>query len=202
MWNDRGVEDSVSGIAGAIGARIVARRRVDGLSLSALAARAGIGKATLSEIEAGNRNPTLETLYSIAAALELPLVELIGRPDQGSAAPGELRGAAVSATLLESFDDPGVTTELYRLVIRPPRRQISPGHGPGVMEYLTVTAGVVLVGPCDAPVEVAAGGYTSWESAGEHCFQALSATDAEAVLVIRSPRRRPRSAPGVRGLMP
>jgi hypothetical protein len=67
------------------------------------------------------------------------------------------------------------------------------------MEYLTVTAGIVLVGPCEAPVEIGAGGYTSWESAGEHCFQALSAADAEAVLVIRYPRRGPRPAARLRG---
>lgn len=176
-------------LAGAIGARITVLRDARGWSLSALAGRGGIGKGTLSEIEAGTRNPTLETLYAVAAALGVPLVELIGRPDPSGAAIPVLRGAAVSASLLESFDDPGMTTELYRLVIRPGRCQVSPGHGPGVMEYLTVTAGTVVAGPLDAPVEIGAGGHGRWSSAGRHTYQTLSPSGAEAVLLIRHPHR-------------
>jgi XRE family transcriptional regulator, regulator of sulfur utilization len=46
----------------AVGARIRALRTERGLSLSALAAAAGIGKGSLSELETGHRNPTLDTL--------------------------------------------------------------------------------------------------------------------------------------------
>jgi XRE family transcriptional regulator, regulator of sulfur utilization len=174
-------------LAATVGARITAYRKERGWSLSSLAARAGIGKATLSEIEAGTRNPTLETLYAIAAQLGLPLARLLtdpGRPPEPSPA---IRGDAVSGTLLEVFDDPGVTTELYRLVIRAGARQTSPGHGPGVTEYLSVTSGTALVGPVDAPFEIAAGAHGSWESAGEHTYAAVGG-DAEAILLIRYPR--------------
>jgi transcriptional regulator with XRE-family HTH domain len=179
---------SVSALAAQIGRRVVALRSARGWSMSALAQRAGVGKATLSELEAGVRNPTLETLYAIAAALELPLVELIGRPRAGAPAP-VVRGAAVSASLVESFSDDEWTTECYRLVFVPGARQVSPAHGVGVTEHLLVTSGRVRAGPIEAPLEVGAGGHASWESRGEHIYETLSEEAAEAVLLIRHPRR-------------
>lgn len=184
-------------LAAAVGARITAYRKERVWSLSSLAARAGIGKATLSEIEAGTRNPTLETLYAIAAQLDLPLARLLTDPGQPPESGPAVRGDAVSGTLLEVFDDPGVTTELYRLVIRGGSRQVSPGHGPGVTEHLSVTAGTALVGPIDAPFEIAAGDHGSWESAGEHTYAGVGG-DAEAILLIRYPRPPTSSDHGTR----
>ena len=48
-----------------LGARLRELRVERGMSLSELARRAGVGKGSLSEIESGRRNPTVETLYSI-----------------------------------------------------------------------------------------------------------------------------------------
>ncbi len=48
-----------------IGENLAALRRARGLSAGELARRAGVGKATLSEIEAGKRNATIETLHSL-----------------------------------------------------------------------------------------------------------------------------------------
>ena len=60
-----------------MGARIRALRTERGLSLSALAAAAGIGKGSLSELESGRRNPTLDTLYAVAGPLGVPLAVLL-----------------------------------------------------------------------------------------------------------------------------
>jgi transcriptional regulator with XRE-family HTH domain len=175
-------------LSATVAARIGRLRRDREWSLSSLASRAGIGKATLSEIEAGRRNPTLETLYAVAGALDVPLVQLISAPSERRA--GEhprVEGAAVVATLLESWEDPGMTTELYRLAIRPGARQVSPAHGAGVTEHLTVVSGRVLVGPVGAPIEAGAGDHVSWSGATDHVYEARSAGEAEAVLVIRHP---------------
>jgi XRE family transcriptional regulator, regulator of sulfur utilization len=174
-------------LAAAIGTRITSYRRARGWSLSSLAARAKVGKATLSEIEAGTRNPTLETLYAISAQLGLPLARLLTDPGRPRESNPVVHGDAIYGTLLEVFDDPGVTTELYGLVIKAGSQQISPGHGPGVIEYLSVTLGAVLVGPIDAPFGIAAGEHGSWESSGEHLYAAVGG-DAHAILLIRYPQ--------------
>jgi XRE family transcriptional regulator, regulator of sulfur utilization len=171
-----------------IGSRIRTLRGARGWSLSRLAVEAGVGKATLSEIEAGVRNPTLETMYALAGHLGVPLAELLqplgAQPDPRI----ELHGAAVSATLLEVFDDPTVTTEFYRLLVRPGQRQISPAHGTGVTEHLLVTAGAILVGPVSAPMTVRSGGHVRWESSADHLWEVIGSEPVQAALVIRHPR--------------
>ncbi|WP_344749798.1 helix-turn-helix transcriptional regulator [Streptosporangium vulgare] len=47
-------------------------REERGISLSALARAAGVGKATLSGLENGTRNPTLDTLWAITTELGVP----------------------------------------------------------------------------------------------------------------------------------
>lgn len=192
-----------TGHAAEIGARIQRLRHERGLSLSELAHRAGVGKATLSGLEAGTRtNPTVETLYSIAGQLGVPLAAVLPDPERGSGSgsasasgPGRgpaetLHGAAVSATLLEAFTDAGVTTELYRLSIRPGRTQTSPPHPPGTVEYLTVFAGNARVGPAGSPLTVGAGGYVRWAADVPHIYAAIGEAEVVAALLIRSPEVR------------
>lgn len=47
------------------------------MSLSALAAQAGVAKSTVSLIERGRGNPSLETISSLASALEVPFAALL-----------------------------------------------------------------------------------------------------------------------------
>ncbi|MBR7831236.1 helix-turn-helix domain-containing protein [Actinospica sp. MGRD01-02] len=169
-------------------ARRIRKLRADrGISLSELARGANLGKATLSAIEAGTRNATLETLYAIAARLDVPLAALLAPPTPADAP--TVSGTAVTAELLEVFTDDGATTELYRLTIRPGPTQTSPAHPRGVVEYLTVFSGTALVGPADTPLTVAAGGHASFASDVPHIYAALDA-EVHASLVIRHPSRR------------
>src|SRR3954447_12546857 len=50
------------------------------VSLSELARATGVGKATLSAIENGRGNPTVETLAALADALGVPVVDLLDAP--------------------------------------------------------------------------------------------------------------------------
>jgi len=51
---------------------LVRERQRAGLSLAEVARRAGIAKSTLSQLEAGNGNPGIETLWSLCVALNIP----------------------------------------------------------------------------------------------------------------------------------
>jgi len=184
------VEGWSDGSAAETGRRIRRLRGERGLSLSELARRAGIGKATLSGLETGTRNPTAGTLYAIAGQLDVPLAALLTPPHADPDRPTTVvRGDAITATLLEAFVDGGVSTELYRLRIRPGPAQTSPAHGPGVVEYLTVFRGVALVGPVAAPVLVRAGEHASWGCDQAHTYAALDRVEVEASLLIRHPLR-------------
>src|SRR5580704_3630539 len=52
-----------------IAASLRGGRRRTGLSLTEVARRAGIAKATLSQLQSGTGNPSLETLWAICVAL-------------------------------------------------------------------------------------------------------------------------------------
>ena len=181
--------------AGVVGRRIRELRGDRGLSLSALARAAGVGKATLSELEAGRRNPTLDTLYALAAPLGVGLAALIADTTPSIGPAGTARpvvaGSGVTATLLDVVHGPVVEVEVYRLTVEPGRSHRSPGHGPGVLERLTLASGRALVGPDDpGPVEVSAGGSATWSSAGPHSYRALDNRAATGVLVITHEQRR------------
>jgi transcriptional regulator with XRE-family HTH domain len=188
-------QEEAADFAAQIGERIRRLRRERGVSLSALARDAGVGKATLSGIEDGSRgNPTVETLYAIAGRLGVPLAALLPEPAQAEDAPLQaIHGTAVSASLLETFEDGDTTTELYRLHIRPGYTQQSPPHPPGTTEFLTVFTGAARVGPLDAPVVVPAGGHVSWVSDTPHVYATATDEDVFASLLIRTP-----NPPGVK----
>ena len=168
---------------GGIGRRLRELRESRGLSLSEVARRAGIGKATLSGLETGSRNPTLETLYAVTAQLGVPLSAALGT----GPAP-RVSGAAVTATLLDVLEEPGAVFELYRLHVAAGARQSSPAHQAGVTEHLTVFAGALRAGPVEAPLLVVAGEHVSWPAGVPHVYEAVGEADVHASLLIRTPR--------------
>ena len=60
-----------------IGARLRAARTSRDVTLAALAAETGISASTISRLEAGKRQPNLELLIPLTAALEITLDELV-----------------------------------------------------------------------------------------------------------------------------
>ena len=68
-----------------IAAALRRERRRTGLSLTEVARRAGIAKSTLSQLESGTGNPSLETLWAICVALDAPFSRLLDPPRPPSA---------------------------------------------------------------------------------------------------------------------
>src|ERR1017187_4312705 len=66
-----------------IAASLRRERRQTGLSLTEVARRAGIAKSTLSQLESGTGNPSLETLWALGLALGVPLSRLVDPPSHG-----------------------------------------------------------------------------------------------------------------------
>lgn len=186
-------------MAALVGRRIADLRRSAGLSLSELARQAGLGKGTLSELEAGRRNPTLGTLYSLTAPLGVGLARLIDLGPSPRTARGAVSGDGITALLLDVLDGPGAlaVTEVYRLTIAPGAERTSPAHGPGVREQLTVVSGRAVVGPVDRPVAVAAGETVTWMSDVPHYFGAAADSPTVGVLLIEHPDG-PHSGPAAR----
>ena len=61
----------------AVGAGIAKIRKRRNISQEVLSGLADIGRTHLSAIERGERKPTLETLYRISCALDIPMSEIV-----------------------------------------------------------------------------------------------------------------------------
>lgn len=174
----------------AVGDRLRAVRHERGLSLGALAAAAGIGKGSLSELENGTRNPTLATLYALAGALGVPLASLLAeRTGTTIASPG------IHARLLDVATHPdGTTVEVYLLHLDAGAAHRSTPHGAGVTEHLVVTRGRLRAGREGREREAGPAETLSWRSDGAHGYAAVGDDDVDAVLTIRTPGPAPMKA--------
>jgi transcriptional regulator with XRE-family HTH domain len=159
-----------------------------GLSLAEVARRAGIAKSTLSQLESGSGNPSVETLWALGVALGVPFAQLVqpARPKVQVIRAGE--GPAVAseranyvATLLASCP-PNARRDIYLITTQPGAARESDPHMPGVVEHVVLTAGRALVGVADEPVEINPGDYVAYPGDVAHVFKALE-PDTVAVLV-------------------
>ncbi|NED96891.1 helix-turn-helix transcriptional regulator [Phytoactinopolyspora alkaliphila] len=163
-------------------------RERSGLSLTEVARRAGVAKSTLSQLESGTGNPSVETLWALGVALGVPFSRLVDPPrprvqviraDEGPAIYAEQ--ADYQATLVASCP-PNARRDIYRIASEPgPARESDP-HMPGVVEHVVLSAGRALVGVADEPVELSPGDYVAYPGDVAHLFQALE-PGTRAVLV-------------------
>jgi transcriptional regulator with XRE-family HTH domain len=138
------------------------------LSLSELARATQRSKATLSGVESGRSNPTVETLAALAGALRVSLAELLEESglddvtivrasarDSASAPPGVRRRAlaafvpAGALALAELSLDAGVTHE-------------GEPEAAGTRAHVYVVQGRVLGGPVERVTELTPGDYASF----------------------------------------
>lgn len=150
-----------------------------GLSLSELAVEAGVGKSTLSQLESGRANPSIETLWAIARALSVPFGRLIelAVPDvhvvrAGDGVRVDAADAPYHARLLASRTRRGAF-ELYRIDAEPGPARDAEGHIGGAVEHVLVLAGRMRVGPHDAAVELGPGDLASFAGDVRHVYQTL-----------------------------
>jgi transcriptional regulator with XRE-family HTH domain len=158
------------------------------LSVSELARRAGVSKATVSQLESGAGNPSVETLWALGVALGVPFAVLV---DQQANAPTLIRAddlagvpsaaAAYSATLL-SASPPGARRDIYLIQAEPGDPRRSEPHHPGTIEHVILVAGEAQIGPVDETVRLGPGDYLTYPGDVPHLFEA-SLPGTSAVLI-------------------
>ncbi|MEU8275615.1 helix-turn-helix domain-containing protein [Microbispora bryophytorum] len=160
-----------------------------GLSLTELAKRAGIAKSTLSQLESGAGNPSVETLWALGGALGVPFSHLVDPPRPvvrviraGEGPATYSQQAGYSATLLAACP-PNARRDLYRISAQPGPPRASDPHMTGTVEHLLIGAGRALAGPAQEPVELGPGDYVAYPGDVPHVFEALE-PDTTAVIVM------------------
>ena len=172
-----------------VGHHVRVLRGQRGLSLAELGARAGVSRTTVHDIERGESNPRLETLYAIATALSVGLADLIAEPEDRAAGwvvrAGEgpvVHGEAVDARLLGRIEVTG-NVEVYAFAARE-GLQRSVGHAGEVSECLVVHEGTITTGSSLAPVDLGPGDAALFDATGEHCYGSPDPAGGRGTLLV------------------
>jgi transcriptional regulator with XRE-family HTH domain len=173
----------------AIATAVRRERERAGLSLSELAKRAGVAKSTLSQLEAATGNPSIETLWALGVALDIPFSRLIEprtapmmviRAGEG---PGVASNQANFMGTLLSASPPGARRDIYLMHTEPGPPRLADAHLPGSVEHVVVAAGRLRAGPVDHLVDLEPGDYATFPGDVAHRYEAL-APGTFAVLVM------------------
>lgn len=169
------------------------RRQQRNWTLDVAAARLGVSRRLLAQLEAGQGNPSLSTLLAIAEGFDISLVELLAGGDKpaitiqhdNAAAPVLWSGANGGAGRLLLGSDP---LELWQWSLEPGDERTSEAHRTGSREILLVTAGTVTITVGSAePVSVKRGQSAMFRADEPHSYRNEAKTAAAFVLAVHEP---------------
>jgi transcriptional regulator with XRE-family HTH domain len=176
----------------AIAVALRRERERAGLSLTEVARRAGIAKSTLSQLESGTGNPSVETLWALGVALGVPFSQLVEPPAPlvrvvraGEGTRIHSEHAAFTGVLL-SAGSTHVRRDIYIIEIEPGAVRMAEPHIPRSVEHLVVSAGRMRAGPVAAPIELGPGDYATFRGDVPHSYEALE-TGTWGVQVMEHP---------------
>lgn len=168
--------------------RLRARR---GLSLEGLAKASGVSRAMLGQIETGRSVPTINVVWKIACAFDVPFSTLIAAPGSEKIRflpAGESKlltssSGAFSSRALFPFDGER-RTEFYELKLKAKSVEEADAHAVGTMENLVVTRGKMEIQVGDEIRMLNAGDAILFEADQPHAYRNPGAEEAVAYLVM------------------
>ncbi|KMT20952.1 helix-turn-helix domain-containing protein [Clostridium cylindrosporum] len=126
-------------------------RQERNLSLGQLAELSGISKVMLSQIEKGESNPTINTIWKIATGLKVPYTRLIDEPSNDTV-------VVRKCSIKEQFDNndvykvycyytnnPNRNFEFFKTELSPNSSSTSAGHSLKSREYIFVIKGELIL---------------------------------------------------------
>ncbi|HEY4222718.1 MAG TPA: XRE family transcriptional regulator [Myxococcota bacterium] len=184
--------EGTTDLAPIVGANLRRLRGERKLSLEGLAKISGVSRAMLGQIELGHSAPTINVLWKIARALDLPFSALI-------VAPKAVGGTRVlhaektkrltshdgrfSSRALFPFDEPR-RVEFYELILQQGGIENADAHPPGTRENLVVTQGQVEIQLGAETHKLGTGDAILFEADSPHVYKNTGSGDATMYLVM------------------
>ena len=175
------------------------------MSLGVLARKAGIGKSTIFNLERARGNPAIDTLWSLARALEVPIgalfvdlalldVRVVRRHEAPVLFDEEIRPRAkdgryrhhadigsqtfVSRHLVSTHQ--GRQCELYWIDMAAKAVHESAGHTTGIIEHVVPIIGVVIISVDNEVVSLSTGDRMTFPAERPHRYETTN--EAAALL--------------------
>lgn len=177
-----------------IGPNLKRLRHERNLSLEMLAAKAGVSRAMLSQIERGASVPTINTVWKLARAFDLPFSALIAdslpQPISDLPAASALRLKSASGKMSSRALFPPESTpraEFYELRMDPGAVEASDPHSEGAVENLVVASGRLEVAFGDTVHALGPGDAILFPGDQLHTYRNPGPEEAVAFLVMSYP---------------
>jgi transcriptional regulator with XRE-family HTH domain len=163
-------------------------------TLDELAARSGVSRRLIVQIEKGEANPSIGSLLRLGEALEVTLTELIA-PDptkrfgtRGPSQQSELwQGPAGGSGTLEVSRGP---LELWSWRLEPGESHESEAHQSGALELVRVEKGTLTL-EFDAEILSVRAGHAAWfEASQRHAYRNAAKKPVTFTLVVFDPANR------------
>lgn len=176
-----------------VAAEVRRRRQQRNWTLDVAAARLGVSRRLLAQLEAGQGNPSLSTLLAIAEGFDISLVDLLVGGDKPSIT---VQADNATAPVLWSGPNGGTgrlllgsdPLELWQWTLEPGEERASEAHRTGSREILLVTAGAVtIVVGSSEPVTIKRGQSAMFRADEPHAYRNDAKAVAAFVLAVHEP---------------
>ena len=160
-------------------------------TLNELAARSGISRRLIVQMEQAQANPSIGTLLRLADAFEVTLTEVL--PEQ----PAATVGVRPASETLQLWDGPrgGAcrllvshgSIELWSWTLKPGEVYESKPHRPGSVELLSVTAGTLALDVGRETISLSARDSAWFDAATAHGYRNPTRSTARFIMVFSTP---------------
>lgn len=186
------VETEAQELKRRVGENLARLRKSRGLSLERLAALAGVSRAMLGQVEAGESAPTISFLWKVARGLDVRFADLLGDESAGDI----VVLPADTSKVLRSGDggfesralfpfDKHRRAEFYELHMRGGHVERAVAHPEGTYENIVVHAGRLRLTVGDSkPVELRTGDAILFRADVPHTYENPGTRDAVMYLVM------------------
>jgi XRE family transcriptional regulator, regulator of sulfur utilization len=156
------------------------------MTLSALAEQAGVAKSTVSLIERGQGNPSIDTVWALAAALGVPFASLfhdetppddvsVVREDDVAVVAVDQAGLETDGLVIRHMltRAGGALIEVYTLLLEEGAVRHAEGHIPGLFEHITVATGTVEIAGESFSEVISQGDLISFRADQPHSYRVI-----------------------------
>ena len=178
-------------LAPVVGKNLKRLRTERGLSLEKLAQSSGVSRAMLGQVELGQSAPTINVLWKMARALDVPFSALI--TSSASSGAKVLRSEAAKRLMssdgsfqsraLFPFDEPR-RVEFYELKLAPKGSEKAEAHAAGTTENLVVARGSVEIVIGNEKHQLETGDAILFEADQAHVYRNAGSSEAVLYLVM------------------
>ena len=164
-------------------------REERGLSLGQLAESAGVSKVILSQIEKGDANPTINTIWKITGALRLPYTSLLELLEVRAE---HIRKRDISELVEDKYHifnyypkNQDRNFELYQIEVEPGCIHPSIGHSSNSFEYIMLLEGEMTITVNEKEYLLQKDDALYFDASVSHCYKNDGTVTAKAALLIQ-----------------